>query len=251
MLVELSVVEQRYHAVLEVLQARLPVVEVAERYGVSRKSVHAWVRRYQQCGLAGLADRSHRPDHQPRQVPAEVEAAICQMRTAHPKWGPRRIEFELGRTGCPAPVPSRSTVYRVLVRNHFVTARPRKRRRQDYKRWERPAPMQLWQLDIVDGVLADGREYKLVSGVDDHSRFCVIATVVARAPAGRGAPRSPGRCSSTAFRSKCSPIFKLGGALWVFGSSGRRCEDLEVRHPLVVVATPIGAVEFLSDVKSS
>ena len=31
MLVELSVVEQRYHAVLEVLEARLPVVEVAER----------------------------------------------------------------------------------------------------------------------------------------------------------------------------------------------------------------------------
>jgi transposase len=181
MLVELSVVEQRYHAVLEVLQARLPVVEVAERYGVSRKSVHGWVRRYQQCGLAGLTDRSHRPHHQPRQVPAEVEAAICQLRTAHPKWGPRRIAFELGRNGCPGRVPSRSTVYRVLVRNHFVMARPRKRRRQDYKRWERPAPMQLWQMDIVGGVLADGREYKLVSEVDDHSRFCVIATVVQRA----------------------------------------------------------------------
>jgi transposase InsO family protein len=38
-----------------------------------------------------------------------------------------------------------------------------------------------WQLDIVGGALADGREYKLVSGVDDHSRFCVIATVVQRA----------------------------------------------------------------------
>jgi transposase len=164
MLVELSVVEQRYHAVVEVRQARLPVVEVAARYGVSRKSVHAWVRRQQQSGLAGLADRSHRPHQQPRQVPAEVEAAICRLRIAHPKWGPRRIEFESGRNGCPGRVPSRSTVYRVLVRNHLVTARPRKRRRQDYKRWERPAPMQPWQMDIVDGVLADGRESKPVSG---------------------------------------------------------------------------------------
>ena len=104
MLVELSVVEQRYHAVLEVLEARLPVVEVAERYGVSRKSVHAWVRRYQQSRLAGLADRSHRPHHQPRQVAAEVEAAICRLRTAHPKWGPRRIESSwaatAARVGC-------------------------------------------------------------------------------------------------------------------------------------------------------
>jgi hypothetical protein len=54
MLVELSVVEQRYHAVLEVLVSRVPVTEVAERYGVSRKSVHAWLRRYQEFGLAGL-----------------------------------------------------------------------------------------------------------------------------------------------------------------------------------------------------
>ena len=42
--------------------------------------------------------------------------------------------------------------------------------------------MQLWQLDIVGGIrLADGSELKLVSGIDDHSRFCVSATLVARA----------------------------------------------------------------------
>jgi Homeodomain-like domain len=45
MLWELSVTEQRYRAVLEV-RARVPVTEVAERYGVSRQSVHAWLRRY-------------------------------------------------------------------------------------------------------------------------------------------------------------------------------------------------------------
>jgi transposase-like protein len=64
MLVELSVVEQRYHAVMEVLSGGVPVVEVAERYGVSRKTVHAWLRRYRQDGLPGLTDRSHRP-HRP------------------------------------------------------------------------------------------------------------------------------------------------------------------------------------------
>jgi hypothetical protein len=42
--------------------------------------------------------------------------------------------------------------------------------------------MQLWQLDVMGSVLlADGTECKLVSGVDDHSRFCVIAQVVSRA----------------------------------------------------------------------
>jgi transposase len=140
MLVELSVVEQRYHAVMEVISGA-PVTEVARRYGVSRQAVHGWLGRYEREGLAGLADHSHRPARQPRQLGAETEALICQLRGAHPRWGPRRLLFELGRARV-RPVPSRSTIYRVLVRHGLVPARKRKRRRQDYKRWQREEPMQ-------------------------------------------------------------------------------------------------------------
>ena len=182
MLVELSVMEQRYHAVMEVVSGA-PVTEVARRYGVSRQAVHGWLGRYGRDGIAGLADHSHRPAHQPRQLDAEVEALVCQLRGTHPRWGPRRLLFELGKAKV-SPLPSRSTIYRVLVRHHLVAARKRKRRRQDYKRWQRDEPMQLWQLDVTGSVfLADGRELKLISGIDDHSRFCVIATVVRRATA--------------------------------------------------------------------
>jgi hypothetical protein len=83
-----------------------------------------------------------------------------------------------------APAPSRSVIYRVLVRPGLVPAGKRKRRRQDYKRWQREEPMQLWQLDITASVfLTDGTELKLIAGIDGHSRFCVIATVVRRATA--------------------------------------------------------------------
>jgi hypothetical protein len=45
--------------------------------------------------------------------------------------------------------------------------------------------MQLWQMDLMGGVFpAGGRKCKLVTGVDDHSRFIVIAKVVAT-PSGR------------------------------------------------------------------
>jgi transposase InsO family protein len=180
-LVELTMTEQRYRAVLEV-QAGVPVTDVAERFGVSRQAVHRWVGWYRDEGLDGLSDRSHRPHAHPGQTSPEVEAAICEMRRTHPRWGQRRIEFELGRNGCPGPIPSVSTIYRVLVRHGLVDAVPRRRRRQDYRRWQREVPMELWQLDIVDGIrLADGSDTKIVTGVDDHSRFCVIATVVRRA----------------------------------------------------------------------
>ncbi|WP_084557337.1 IS481 family transposase [Couchioplanes caeruleus] len=177
----MTMTEQRYRAVLEV-QAGVPVTEVAERFGVSRQAVHRWIGWYRDEGLDGLADRSHRPHAHPAQTSPEVEAAICELRRTHRRWGQRRIAFELGRTGCPGPIPSVSTIYRVLVRHGLVDAVPRRRRREDYRRWERAVPMELWQLDIVDGIrLADGSETKIVTGVDDHSRFCVIATVVRRA----------------------------------------------------------------------
>ena len=180
MLVELSVVEQRYHAVMEVLGGA-QVTEVATRYGVSRKTVHAWVGRYREQGLAGLVDRSHRPVSHPWQLGPEVEALLVRLRIDHPRWGPRRLVHELGRAGV-VPVPSRSTVYRVLVRHSLVAARARKRRREDFVRWERPGPMQLWQMDVMGSVrMVDGSEAKLISGIGDHSRFAVIGVVVARA----------------------------------------------------------------------
>jgi transposase-like protein len=177
-LVELTVTEQRYRVVLEV-QAGVPVIEVAEQFGVSRQAVHRWVRWYRDEGLDGLSDRSHRPHAHPAQTSLEVEAAICELRRNHPRWGQRRLQFELGRNGCPRPIPGLTTIYRVLVRHGLIQPVSRRRRREDYQRWQREVPMELWQLDIVGGIqLADGGEAKVVTGVDDHSRFCVIATVV-------------------------------------------------------------------------
>jgi transposase InsO family protein len=180
-LVELSVMEQRYQAVLAVVQDGWKVTEVARRLGVSRQSVHAWIARYQQGGLTSLADRSHRPATCPHQIPPELEAAICELRRQHPGWGPRRIEHHLARTGA-GPVPSRASIYRCLRRHGLVELRRRRKRREEFRRWERDRPMQLWQMDVMGGVeLADGTELKVVTGVDDHSRFCVAAGLVTRA----------------------------------------------------------------------
>ncbi len=77
MLVERSVMEQRYQAVLAVVQDGWKVIEVAERLGVSRQAVHGWIARYKRGGLASLADRSHRPASCPHQIAPEIEAVIC------------------------------------------------------------------------------------------------------------------------------------------------------------------------------
>jgi transposase InsO family protein len=182
-LVELGVVEQRYRAVLEVLEEGASVTEVARRHGVARQTVHEWLARYAQGGLGGLADRSSRPASCPHQMPAVVEARIVSMRRDHPGWGPSRICWELERAGV-MPLPGRSAVYRALIRHGLVDPKKRKRRREDYRRWERGRAMQLWQMDVMGRVhLAGGAEVKVVTGIDDHSRFVVCAKAVLRATA--------------------------------------------------------------------
>jgi transposase-like protein len=183
-LVELGVVEQRYRAVLEVLDEGVPVVVVARRYGVTRQTVHEWLRRYaNEGGLGGLADRSSKPESCPHQMSAAVEARVVGLRREHPGWGPSRICWQLEREGV-VPLPGRSSVYRALVRHGLVEARKRRRRREDYRRWERGAAMELWQMDVMGRVfLSGGEEVKIVTGLDDHSRFIVSAKVVARATA--------------------------------------------------------------------
>jgi len=183
-LVELGVAEQRYRAVLEVLDEGATVTDVARRYGVARQRVHGWLRRYvNDGGLAGLVDRSSRPRSCPHQMSAVVEAQVVGLRRAHPAWGPSRIRWQLERAGT-GPVPGRSSISRALVRHGLVGAKKRKRRREDYRRWERGRAVELWQMDVVGRVhLADGLEVKVVTGLDGHSRFIVSAKVVVRATA--------------------------------------------------------------------
>ena len=177
---ELSVAEQRYQAVLAVISDGLSISQVAQKVGVSRQTLHSWLARYEADGLEGLADRSHRPESCPHQMPAHVEAALLELRRSRPYWGPRRLVFELAKRHV-SPVPSESAAYRALVRAQMIDPNLRDRRSRKWKRWERAAAMELWQMDVVGGFpLADGTSAKVLTGVDDHSRMCVCATVMAR-----------------------------------------------------------------------
>lgn len=172
--------EQRYQAVLAVISDGGTVTDVAARFGVARKTVHDWLAKYEAGGLENLGDRSHRPGSCPHQMPADVEVAVAELRRAHPSWGPRRLVFELSKRKV-RPVPSESAVYRALVRLSLIDPAARRPRDRKWKRWERGAAMELWQMDVVGGfALADGRRAKALTGIDDHSRFCVSAFLMLR-----------------------------------------------------------------------
>jgi transposase InsO family protein len=185
---------------------------------------------------------------------AELEARVLVVRDAHPRWGPTRIVYELGREGV-VPVPGRSGVYRALVRNGRIDPVRRRRRRADYLRWERGRPMELWQMDVVGGVhLRDGVEVKVITGIDDNSRFVVCATVVARATA---RPVCEALLAALARHGVPEQILTDNGKVFTgrFGPGGssaqvlfdRVCAENGIRHLLTAPRSPTttGKVERL------
>ncbi|MGH9012171.1 MAG: DDE-type integrase/transposase/recombinase [Acidimicrobiia bacterium] len=73
------------------------------------------------------------------------------------------------------PVPSISTIWRVLKANGFVTPEPHKRPRSSYQRFNAELPNERWQMDVTHVTLADGTEVEILNVIDDHSRLCVAS----------------------------------------------------------------------------
>src|SRR5512132_1271945 len=65
---------------VERVGAGWPAAHVAEQLGVSRATVHKWLRRHVEGGDAALADRSSRPVRMPARTPRRVEQKVLAAR---------------------------------------------------------------------------------------------------------------------------------------------------------------------------
>jgi hypothetical protein len=59
--------------------------------------VYSWKARHAAAGIDGLREASRRPQTSPARLPAEIEALACELRRGHPRWGARRIAFEVAQ----------------------------------------------------------------------------------------------------------------------------------------------------------
>ena len=146
--------------IVERYLAGWPAARIAEQLGISRATVHKWVRRFREEGWPGLVDRSSRPHTSPTRTPPEVEQRILQLR-ASARRGALFLAGELGL------VPS--TVGRVLARHQVpplsaidpITGAP-VRRRHTGIRYQRPRPGDLLHVDVKKlGRVPDGGGWRL------------------------------------------------------------------------------------------
>ena len=96
--------------------------------------------------------------------------------------GPVTLQWHLAQQGL--PVPSTSTIRRILSHHGLITPQPRKRPKSSYIRFQAAQPNQCWQSDFTHWTLADGSDVEILNWLDDHSRYLLYCTAYRRVSGG-------------------------------------------------------------------
>jgi transposase InsO family protein len=157
-------------------QGKRQVAPTCRRYGISRKTFYKWKKRYQEQGLAGLRDRSHKTHTCPRATHPEIVAKILHLRQ-HYHLGPWRISMYLLRYH-DISIPEK-TVYHIL-RRHGINRLPHNQaylsRKQRWRRYEKPLPGHRLQIDtkFLEPIPGKRKSYWQFTAIDDCTRLRVL-----------------------------------------------------------------------------
>lgn len=144
--------------------------ELCRRFGISPQTAYKWLARYAADGKAGLCDRSRRPQSSPALTPADVQAAVVELRTRHPAWGGRKISRRLQDLGMASVAPS--TVTNILNRHGLIA--PPDPADQPWQRFEHETPNALWQADFKGHFALQAGRCSPLTVLDDHSRYNIL-----------------------------------------------------------------------------
>lgn len=174
-----------YYCVQAVLVEGRSVRAVASATGTSKSWVHRHVQLFRAGGAEALAPEPRGPKHSPALTAPEVEDEIVWWRKhlteAGFDAGARTIRYHLGRSR--SPVPSLSTVHRILRRRGFVVDQPQKRPRSSWTRFAAELANECWQTDMTHW-RAGGEKVEILHFIDDCSRVALSSKVVPTATAG-------------------------------------------------------------------
>lgn len=152
------------------------MTDLCREFGISRKTGHKIVARYQAFGIEALADRSRRPGRVANRLAPAVERMIVDLRREKPYWGARKLrELLARRLGDAGPLPARSTIHAVLDRHGLVEAARTRPRVTGTPLSDGRAPNDLWCVDFKGEFLTGDRRYCYPLTVTDHaSRYLLL-----------------------------------------------------------------------------
>lgn len=170
---ETQAVDERRKFIEEWLRTRAPMRELAERYGVSRKTAYKWRDRYHQGGLSALPDASRAPLTRPNRVDEQTAELIVALRQKHRLWGPKKLKAWLHANDPETKWPAASTIGELLKARGLVEGR-RKRRRTPLSKQPLAAATEsniVWSTDFKGQFRVGGRYCFPLTITDNYSRF--------------------------------------------------------------------------------
>ncbi len=124
---EVKPMDQKLFFITDHLREVTTFSDLCLRYGISRKTGYKWVARYEALGFEGLQDQSRRPRQHPLCTPYAVRKAIIEQRSGHrDPPGPKKIRVLLEQNHPDWDIPSKTTIYNILVEEGLI--RPQRRR---------------------------------------------------------------------------------------------------------------------------
>lgn len=170
---ERSVMSERLEFVMQAQQEGRNMSRLCKEFGISRKTGYKWLRRFQEEGIAGLADRSRRPKHMPAKTPKETEQLVLRIRENEnsSSWGGRKIYTRLKELGY-QDIPQPSTITAILHRNTCIDPEESIKRTK-YQFFEMELPNQIFQMDFKGPFYIGKQKCFPLTILDDHSRYLI------------------------------------------------------------------------------
>jgi transposase InsO family protein len=174
--------DQRVAFIADWLRDEWTMTELAERYGISRKTAYKWVERYELDPEHGLAERSRAPKHHGRATAEAIRDAVLALRRQHPRWGPKKLRPILREREPDREWPAASTMGDLLRREGLT--QPRRRSRYVVPLTQPLAtavmPNDVWTADFKGWFrTADGTRCDPLTIADACSRFVLCCRIVA------------------------------------------------------------------------
>ena len=174
--------DQRVAFIADWLRDEGTMTELAERYGISRKTAYKWVERYEKDPDHGLAERSRAPHTHGRAIAPELQRAIVTLRRAHPRWGPKKLRAILTAREPAGGWPAASTMGDLLRREGLSQSRRRVRYLVPVTQplAAARAPNDVWCADFKGWFrTTDGTRCDPLTVTDARSRFVLCCRIVA------------------------------------------------------------------------
>jgi putative transposase len=156
------------------------MAELCRKYGVSRPTGYAWVKRYRDAGfnLRAVEEKSRRPKNHPNAITAEVEDLLVQARKLMPRRGPRELRKILLERHPGVEWPSTTAIGNILKRRGLVRL---KKKRKHAPPMTRPfaqtlAPNDTWCIDFKGKFrMLDGHWCHVLTLLDAETRYLLRA----------------------------------------------------------------------------